>query len=333
MKLYKDYQFASISMANDEVLLGVLKQVSPKYILECGTYLGTGSTKMLASLNPNRLITIECSHSNYVTAKKNLEKYPFIECYHGLSVGVQESIAFMISNSYIFDDDVFVDSESPLEFYSNEVKGMLNNDSSKDGMKENLIDELLPQIADECPLILLDSAGGIGLFEFKRTKEIMRDRPYVLMLDDTHHVKHHRSRLEIYADKNFEVIYENKTHGSLIAAHKINLGIKPIIHSQKTVYVVLGRFGDIYIVGRNLKEPSILCCSTRFSQMAKEMFPEHEIYELHPRYAEGPNKAAELCELKFPSKRIIICQQDEQEKSLMLPFRSFQSFQEYYANI
>lgn len=331
MKLYKDYQFASISMANDEKLIEVLKQMSPKYIVECGTYLGTGSTKMLASLSPKRLMTIECSYSNYSKAKKNLEKYPFVECYHGLSVGVQESIDFMINNSEIFEDDVFVDSENPLEFYSNEVKGMLNNDSSKDGMKENLLDEILPQVADECPLILLDSAGGIGLFEFKRTKEIMGDRPYILMLDDTHHVKHHRSKLEIYADKSFEVIYENKTHGSLVAAHKMNLGITPIVHIQKTVYVVLGRFGDIYIVGRNLKEPSILCCSTRFSQMAKEMFPQHEIFELHPRYADNPIAAGKICELKFPSKRVIVCQQDGQDRALMNDFKSFQSFQEYYA--
>jgi hypothetical protein len=333
MKLYKDYQFASISMANDDMLLDVLKKVSTKYIIECGTYLGTGSTKMLASLNPERLITIECSYLNYIKAKKNLEKYSFVECYHGLSVGIDESVSFMSNNSYIFEDDVFVDDENPLKFYTNEIAGMLSGGDTIDGMNENLLLSLLPEIADKCPLIVLDSAGGIGLFEFRRVKQIMGDRPYVLLLDDTHHVKHYRSKLEIYSDDDFTVIYENKAHGSLIATHKMRLNISPIVHTPKTVYVVLGRFGDIYIVGRNLKEPSILCCSTRFSQMAKEMFPQHEIYELHPRYAEGPAKAAEICELKFPSKRVIICQQDEQERSLMLPFRSFQSFQEYYANI
>jgi FkbM family methyltransferase len=38
-----------------------------------------------------------------------------------------------------------------------------------------------------------------------------------------------------------------------------------ILDFSKTVYVVLGRFGDIYMVAKNLKQPSILCCSTRFS--------------------------------------------------------------------
>lgn len=107
--------------------------------------------------------------------------------------------------------------------------------------------------------------------------------------------------------------------------------VPQILDISKPVYVVLGRFGDIYMVGKKLKQPSIICCSTRFSQMAKEMLPEHEIFELHPRYAENPIAAGRICELKFPSKRVIVCQQDGQDRSLMNDFKSFQSFQEHYA--
>jgi hypothetical protein len=330
MKIYKDYPLASISMAKDESFIDIIRQFSPTEIFECGTYLGTGSTKMLADLNPKRLVTIECSYKNYVQARANLANYSFVECYHGLSVGVDESVNFMNEHKYIFEDDVFVDSETPIEFYTNEVMGMLNNDQAIDGMRENLLDEILPSMADNCPLILLDSAGGIGLLEFRRVKQIMGDKPYTIVLDDTHHVKHYRSKLEIYSDQKFHIVYDNIAHGSLIATYNHKIDVKPV-KKQDSVYVVLGRFGDIYMVAKNLKQPSIICCSTRFSQIAKELFPEHEIFEIHPRYCENPIAAGKICEIKFPSKRIVICQQDGQDRQLMTDFRSFQTFQEYYA--
>jgi hypothetical protein len=33
----------------------------------------------------------------------------------------------------------------------------------------------------------------------------------------------------------------------------------------------------------------------------------------------------------FPSKIFVVCQQDGQDRQLMIDFRSFQTFQEYYA--
>jgi hypothetical protein len=37
--------------------------------------------------------------------------------------------------------------------------------------------------------------------------------------------------------------------------------------------------------------------------------------------------------MKWPDKKVIICQQDGQDPKLVLPFRSFQAFQEYYAQL
>jgi len=64
MKIYKDYQYASITMLEDRPFLEALRKFSPSVIVETGTHLGTGSTKMLASLNPKKLYTIECSYVN-----------------------------------------------------------------------------------------------------------------------------------------------------------------------------------------------------------------------------------------------------------------------------
>jgi hypothetical protein len=161
MKIYKDYQFASITMLEDKPFLEALRKFKPSVILETGTHLGTGSTKMLAYLNPTKLYTIECSYVNYVQAKENLKHFQFVECLHGLSVGVEESKEFMALNADIFQDDVFIDDASPIEFYTNEIMGMLNGGEQKNNMKQNLLSDILPSIAEQNPLILLDSAGGI----------------------------------------------------------------------------------------------------------------------------------------------------------------------------
>jgi hypothetical protein len=219
MKIYKDYQFASITMLEDKPFLEALRKFKPSVILETGTHLGTGSTKMLASLNPKKLYTIECSYINYTQAKENLKSFTFIECLHGLSVGIEESKKFMSLNSDIFYDDVFIDDANPIDFYTNEIMGMLNGGEQKEDMKQDLISDILPKIADENPLILLDSAGGIGLLEFMKVKKIMGNRPYTLVLDDTHHVKHHRSKLSIQGDSLFQVVYNDDIHGRLIALH------------------------------------------------------------------------------------------------------------------
>lgn len=333
MKIYKDYQHASITMIEDKPFIEALKKFKPSVIVETGTHLGTGSTRMLAELKPKRLYTMECSYINYMQAKENLKQFPFVECLHGLSVGSEESKMFMEANPEMFQDDVFVDDANPISFYTNEIMGMLNGGERKEGMKENILMELLPTIADENPLILLDSAGGIGLLEFTKVREIMGERPYILVLDDTHHVKHYRSKLRIQQDPMFKVVYNDDVHGRLIAIH--NPDEQPIVFANEEwpVYVILGRFGDIYMVCKQLKQPSIICCMTQFAQIVYDLFPQHKVFELGNDFAGNPARAETMCTHKYPSKKIIVCQQDGQDQKLVIPFRSFQAFQEYYAQL
>jgi hypothetical protein len=333
MKIYKDYQHASITMLEDKPFIEALKRFKPSVIVETGTHLGTGSTKMLAELRPKKLYTIECSYVNYSQAKENLKQFPFVECIHGLSVDSAEATKFMEMNPQIFEDDVFIDDANPIEFYTNELMGMLNGGERIEGMKENLLSELLPKVADENPLILLDSAGGIGLFEFFMVREAMGSKPYVLVLDDTHHVKHYRSKLLIEQDPMFKVVYNDDVHGRLIAIHAPDE--QPIVfqNDEWPAYVILGRFGDIYMVCKQLKQPSIICCMSHFSQIVYELFPQHKVFELGNEYARDPEKAYQAARNKYPNKKITICQQDGQDPKLVLPFRSFQAFQEYYAQL
>jgi hypothetical protein len=107
----------------------------------------------------------------------------------------------------------------------------------------------------------------------------------------------------------------------------------PKIKKEWPVYVILGRFGDIYMVCKQLKQPSIICCMGVFSQIVYDLFPQHKVYELGTEFARNPARAATMCKIKWPDKKIIVCQQDGQDLNLVLPFRNFQAFQENHAQL
>jgi hypothetical protein len=101
----------------------------------------------------------------------------------------------------------------------------------------------------------------------------------------------------------------------------------------KPIYVILGRFGDIYMVAKQLKQPSIICCMSKFSKIVYELFPQHEVFEVGDECQSDPVKAQYICISKWPDSKITLCQQDGQDPKLVEPFRSFQAFQEYYAQL
>ncbi len=58
-----------------------------------------------------------------------------------------------------------------------------------------MLARLLKLHQDNSPFVILDSAGGCGLQEFEITMDIMREKQFLLLLDDVHHLKHF-SKLE-----------------------------------------------------------------------------------------------------------------------------------------
>lgn len=72
---------------------------------------------------------------------------------------------------------------------------------------------------------------------------------------------------------------------------------------------------------------------SQFSRIVYELFPQHKVFELGSEYAREPEKAAVMAQIKYPNKKVTICQQDGQDPKLVLPFRSFQAFQEHYAQL
>jgi hypothetical protein len=70
-----------------------------------------------------------------------------------------------------------------------------------------MIKKYLSEMKNNNPLILLDSSGGVGYLEFKTTLDALNGKPFIIILDDIHHVKHHRSYLRILKTLlNFTVV-------------------------------------------------------------------------------------------------------------------------------
>jgi len=205
-RLYKDYPHASIQMVADEQFQLAIPHHD--YIVESGTYTGLGSTQMLAKTNPVSLVTIEADFNCFRQAIDNLSSFHFVTPYWGLSVDRQQAAEFIVNNQDYYLPNVFVDDNDPVNFYLNEV--------SVPCFKENLLEHFLLQFLDKNPLILLDSAGGIGFLEYSKVRQIMGTKPHTLILDDTHHVKHYRSRLD--ALNHYTVIYDDSIHGRTIFA-------------------------------------------------------------------------------------------------------------------
>lgn len=242
MKYYGDYKNASISMAEDpllkEELMALANSDDIEVIIESGTYIGLGSTLMLANafLNSRSLkifYTLEVNNSFWKTAKRNLKRFKFIKCLHGCSLDLNESIEFVKSDYAILNHkdypNQFIDDiNDPVKFYVNELNGHLNSlvpvgikKYLKFSRKDGLLKKLISKHKNQKKLFVLDSAGGVGFLEFKKIIELNKDSSFYILLDDIHHLKHFRSKEYIMSDKKFNIINYSEINGWLLAKYKI----------------------------------------------------------------------------------------------------------------
>lgn len=242
MKKYADYTQASISMTQDDNLKRLLAQLATEKIeimIETGTYNGLGSTTFLAesfkkSPSLQKFYTIEVNPHSFQQAKKNLSNFPKVECIYGSSVNLQKAIEFVqndeaIKNHLNYPEIFIDDTENPVDFYTNELKSLLEvpEFSAKDFLKnlflpkrkEGLLQKLVQQHYHQSLFIILDSAGGVGCMEFERTLELLETRPFYVLLDDTHHLKHFRSLQKIQQNPDFKILGLSETHGWCLAKY------------------------------------------------------------------------------------------------------------------
>jgi hypothetical protein len=151
-------------------------------IVETGTFHGDGSTKIFAETK-KYVFSIECNYENWAISTNNLFKYPNVCVIHGLSLNREEIIKGLLNEN--FDIDTTYDSDYPKSFYMREISQRVVLENALDVFSKN----------DRNQLIFLDSAGGVGLLEFKSVMsynvEFLKNK--VIMLDDISHIKHYRS--------------------------------------------------------------------------------------------------------------------------------------------
>ncbi len=244
MKPYKDYPHSSISMQDDSGLKNALKALSKstiEIIIESGTFNGLGSTTFImeafedaASLE--KFYTIELNYRTYKIATNNLAQFPKVQCKFGCSTKLQEAVDFMQNDEAILNHqnytDIYIDDiHEPVKFYSKELNGFLGVSSIKSMItriinpkalnpEENIIESIVKNNSSKTFLIVLDSAGGMGYLEFQKVQSLLKHKHHYLMLDDTHHLKHFRSKRDVLASEKYTVLYESIKHGSLLAEYQ-----------------------------------------------------------------------------------------------------------------
>lgn len=192
-----------------EAITNLIKKKKLKKIIETGSYMGTGTTKAIrdAMKGDEQVYSIEVNPEHHKMAVRNNDGSG-INFLLGLSVARPE-----LPVSVNFDNmpsHVIVDHHEKVreKNYKAEVdfKG-----------EDALLDYALSKFDYKPDLVILDSAGHMGLVEFNYLIQRAKGT-YYLALDDTLHVKHYLS-LEYIKDhiEDYKIIFEtDEKFGSAI---------------------------------------------------------------------------------------------------------------------
>ena len=192
----------------------VIEQTGPRKLIETGTYLGTGTTAVIAMAlrdlgldDVAMFCSIEVNPKNAVRAKQNLAKMGLnVEILNGLSVPRCCCLRCSKSSKASF--------EMSLPINSSLITKKLIGPSS---ISMRRISRPCPTtcLARSCrtfddrpDFVLLDSGGHMGFVEFRYLIDTLRG-PCVIALDDVGHVKHFRSFETIRRDERFEVLAQS----------------------------------------------------------------------------------------------------------------------------
>ena len=199
-----------------KVLRETIKENRPKNIIETGTYLGKGSTTVIASsirdfkLDPVRFYSIEVNPNFFRKAYihlKDQELLNFVYLVHGLSVRKDQ----LLSKDEI--QKKFVDMDWPKEIYVDHDKDSRTfkyfEETNFDYVPDGMLLDCLKKLNGQVDFVLLDSAGHMGEIEFDVLIEALRGE-CIIALDDVYHVKHYRSLQKIKKDKRFEILNLSK---------------------------------------------------------------------------------------------------------------------------
>jgi len=203
-----------------EAIGQVIREYRPKKILETGTYLGQGTTAVIAeAMKQNGIdgtfFTIEVNPRYHAQAKAYLESrgYP-VQALCGLSIPrrlLPSCEQIQQATTAVQDESLFVDHPEPVR-----VQRYYQETDFPD-VPDDLLGKCLADFDGRPDLVLLDSAGHLGWIEFQYLLERLKG-PCILALDDINHIKHHRSFQHMQKDSRFEILVSsNEKFGFCIA--------------------------------------------------------------------------------------------------------------------
>ncbi len=239
----------------------LFKEIRPKKIIETGTYLGTGTTTIIAGsikrigIENAAFLSIEVNPLHIRHAYFNLQNNGLIEnvkLLHGLSVPrrmlptMQEIKDRTVEN--IEFEDIFVDHkehERAMNYY---------RETNFSDVPDDILGKSLAQFQNKPDFVLLDSAGHIGYVEFQYLIQLL-EGPCYIALDDIYHIKHHKSFLEMKSDPRFEIIVDSKEKfGFCIAKFNPEYGDKGSKKKNRLLYIRPDSIGDAVLSASMLPE-------------------------------------------------------------------------------
>jgi predicted O-methyltransferase YrrM len=193
-------------------LRSIIKNTAPQKIIETGTYLGQGTTTIIASairdfgISLTSFYSIEVNPSHYRFAHMHLKDsglLGFVTLINGLSV-----YRYQLPDKNKIKEK-FLDADWPKEVYIDHNKEVRVDKYFEETNFNQVPDGMLMaclKVFDNSPdLVLLDSGGHIGEVEFDSLFPILK-KPCLIALDDVFHVKHYQSLKKIQKNKQFEIL-------------------------------------------------------------------------------------------------------------------------------
>ena len=195
-----------------KVLRERIRETKPKRIIETGTYLGRGTTTVIASairdfeIDFVKFFSIEVNPQYYRSAYIHLRDsglLGIVTLINGLSVfrtqlpSIEEIKEKFVDK--VWNKDVYIDHNKDIRVFKYFEE--TNFPFVPDGMLINCLEKL-----DYSPdLVLLDSGGHLGEVEFDTLIPNLK-KSCIIALDDVFHVKHYNSLLKIKEDTRFNFL-------------------------------------------------------------------------------------------------------------------------------
>lgn len=182
-----------------DALRAVIREHRPARILETGTYLGLGSTAVLAEATADigsRIVTVESNPHYVAAARSNLAKHgDRVKVIHALSITrdslpTLDAAEQMIANA---PPGVFIDYGGTARDAAQAYLAECQCDH------DHGIVSAIHSLGGTPDLILLDSAGLLGWAEYVAVLPYLGPGT-ILALDDTRHLKHYLTIQALNAD-------------------------------------------------------------------------------------------------------------------------------------